>query len=125
MKRRIQSFVSRRKPIVFEDSRIPRLVGFFAPIDPFAVSFGPFVFCSSKIPEKTLRHETIHYHQQLELLFVFHWILYLAFYFKGVIKEDSASNAYRQNPFELEAYDNDFDPNYLENRELYAWLQYF
>ncbi len=120
----LRKFISRRRPIVFENSSIPSIIGFFAPIDVFGFSFGPFVFCKEEFPEKTLRHETIHYHQQLELLFIFHWILYLAYYFKGLIKEKSGKTAYRQNPFELEAYDNDEDPDYLEKRKLYAWLEY-
>ena len=117
-------FISRRRPIVFENSSIPKIVGYFSPIDPFAISFGPWVFCKEKFPERTLRHETIHYHQQLELLFVFQWVMYLAFHTKGLIKEESGEKAYRQNPFELEAYDNDEDPSYLENRELFAWRKY-
>lgn len=120
----IRRWLSRRKPWIFENSVIPKLVGYVAPIEPFAVSFGPWVFCKEKFPEKTLRHETIHYHQQLELFFVLHWVMYLAFHVKGLIKEENGEKAYRQNPFELEAYDNDDDPSYLENRELFAWRRY-
>lgn len=120
----IRNWISKRRPWVFENSIVPKLVGYVAPIQPFAVSFGPFVFCKEEFPEQTLRHETIHFHQQIELLFVFHWILYGLFHLKGLMKEENGAQAYRQNPFELEAYDNDADPNYLENRELYAWRKY-
>ena len=120
----LQDWISKRKPWVVENSRIPAIVGWFAPIDPFAFSFGPFVFCKDKFPEKTLRHETIHYHQQIELFFVGQWFLYLAFFLRGLIKERSGANAYRQNPFELEAFDNDDNPDYLSQRPLYAWIKY-
>lgn len=120
----LRKLISRQRPWVFENSKIPKLVGYVAPIEPFAVSFGPWVFCKEEFPEKTLRHETIHYHQQLELLFVFHWILYGLFHIKGLFKEKDGAQAYRQNPFELEAYDNDEDPEYLEKRRLYAWRKY-
>ena len=119
-----QRFISRRKPIVFENSQIPTVVGWFAPIEPYAVSFGPFVFCKEKLNERLLRHETIHYHQQIELLFVLQWILYLLFYLKGLVKEDDPKSAYRQNPFELEAYDNDDNEDYLSDRPLFNWSKY-
>jgi len=120
----LRSWISKRRPYVFENSWVPRFVGYFAPIDPFAVSFGPFVFCREAFPEQTLRHETIHFHQQIELLFVFHWILYGIFHVKGLVKESNGKDAYRQNPFELEAYDNDQDVDYLEKRQMYAWRRY-
>lgn len=120
----IRQWISKRRPFIFENSSIPRIVGYVAPIEPFAVSFGPFVFCKEEFPESTLRHETIHFHQQIELLFVFHWLLYGFFHIKGLITEGDGSNAYRQNPFELEAYDNDNDKNYLKKRELFAWVKY-
>ena len=120
----IRQWISRQRPYVFENSSIPKIVGYFSPIDPFAVSFGPWVFCREKFPEKTLRHETIHYHQQLELLFVLHWLLYVLFHLKGMMTERDGENAYRQNPFELEAYDNDSKEDYLESRKLFAWVKY-
>ena len=120
----IRKWISNQKPIAFENSRIPKLVSYVSPIEPFAVSFGPFIFCKSTFPDRTLRHETIHYHQQLELLFVFHWILYLVFHVKGMLTEKNGAQAYRQNPFELEAYDNDDDIDYLASRGMYSWVSY-
>jgi hypothetical protein len=32
--------------------------------------------------------------------------------------------AYRHNPFELEAFANDPDTNYLENRRMFAWAAF-
>jgi len=122
--KKIQSWISHRRPWMFENSLVPKILSYFAPISIWAISFGPFVWCRGLISPTTKRHETIHYHQQIELLFIFHWILYLVFYLKGLITERSGKKAYRHNPFELEAYDNEFDEEYLENRSLYAWRHY-
>lgn len=120
----ISSWISRQKPWVFENNKLPIWLSKIAPIEVFAFSFGPFVFCRGKMPARTRRHETIHYHQQLEMLFIFQWILYVLFHIRGLVKEKTGATAYRQNPFELEAYDNDTNVMYLDERPLYAWIRY-
>ncbi len=120
----LRKWISKRRPWIFEKSRIPIWLSYLAPIEIFAFSFGPFVFCRDEMPTRTRTHETIHYHQQIELLFVFQWILYGAFFLKGLICEKSGTAAYRHNPFELEAYDNDDDESYLEKRRLFSWMKY-
>ena len=76
--------------------------------------------------EKTKRHETIHFQQQIELLFIVQWILYGVFHLIGLVKEKgNGKKAYYHNPFELEAYDNDETIDYLIKRKPYAWLKYW
>lgn len=92
-----------------------------------AISFGPFIIFRDEETANDTRtniHEMIHFLQQLELLFVGMWILYLYFYFKGRCKGWSHWWAYRNNPFEKEAYDNEYDSAYLWQRKLYAWTKY-
>ena len=115
------------KPWFFFESKVPDTIKKLTGINAIACSFGPFVFAKYKkdeVEESTVRHEIIHFKQQLELLFVFQWILYGIFHFIGFIKSKDSRWAYLSNPFELEAYDNDDDVSYLEKRKHYAWVKY-
>ena len=112
------------KPIFIENSKLPYWLSKIAPIDVWAFSAGPFVVCRGKLSEKTITHETIHFLQQLEMLFVLQWILYGLFYVIGRFTKGSWKAAYYENPFEVEAYANDLDPDYLEERKFWAWTGY-
>ena len=112
------------KPWAFEDSKIPTWLSKIAPIDIWAISLGPFVFCKEKLSEETRRHETIHFQQQLEMLFVFQWILYGLFWLIGYVKYRDGKEAYYKNPFEQEAYINEYVDNYLSKRERFSWRKY-
>jgi hypothetical protein len=121
---KIQNWISKRKPWVFENSRLPVWVSKLAPIEIWALSFACFVFCRGELSKTTRRHETIHYHQQWELLFVGQWILYGVFWLVGLVRYRSGEKAYRENPFEREAYDNEKKYTYLEKRPLWNWRKY-
>lgn len=112
------------EPIFFERSFVPKLLSYIAPIKVWAFSFGIFVWCRGEMSEKTKRHETIHFQQQLELFFVFQWILYGFFWLVSYAKTRNGKDAYYNNPFELEAYDNDKKEDYLEVRPRFAWVKY-
>jgi len=112
------------KPIFIENSKLPYWLSKIAPIDVWAFSAGPFVVCRGQLSEKTITHETIHFLQQVEMLFVFQWILYGLFYVIGRFTKGSWKAAYYGNPFEVEAYANDLDPDYLEERKFWAWTSY-
>lgn len=122
----IKNWIRSRRPIVIEESSVPVFLSHFAPIDIWAISFGPFVWCRGVMSPITRRHECIHFHQQLELAFVGQWILYLIFYLRGLLKGKSGEQAYRYNAFEVEAYTHEMeeDPDYLDTRELYSWVKY-
>ena len=124
MKELVRGWVSRREPVVFENSKIPVLLSKLAPIEINAVSFACFVFCRGVLSKTSLRHETIHYHQQLELLFVGQWLLYGTFWLVGLVKHMSGRTAYYENPFEREAYDNQKKYTYLQKRPLWSWTRY-
>ena len=112
------------KPIFIENSKLPYWLSKIAPIDVWAFSAGPFVVCRGQLSEKTITHETIHFLQQVEMLFVFQWILYGLFYVIGRFTKGSWKAAYYGNPFEVEAYANDLDPDYLQERKFWAWTSY-
>ena len=108
---------------MFENSKLPLWLSKIVPIDVWAFSFAWFVFCRGEMSEKTKRHETIHFQQQLELGFVLQWILYGLSYLKNRLTMDGV-DAYYNNVFELEAYDNDHDEDYLATRPRYNWKNY-
>lgn len=71
--------------------------------------------------KRTINHESIHFQQQLELgilpfyvWYVLEWLFKLPFYGK---------KAYENISFEREAYNNDSNLNYLQNRVRYNWLK--
>jgi hypothetical protein len=71
---------------------------------------------------KLVRHEKIHFLQQVEMLFLFHWIFYAYFYLVARYKGHGHYIAYRYNPFEIEAYNNESDTHYLKTRKPFAWV---
>ncbi len=111
-------------PIFINDSKIPIWVSKITSINTWAVSFGFWVWCRGKIQGITKQHETIHFKQQLELLFIFQWILYGLFWVVGLIIYGKTYNAYRNNPFEVEAYEYQTTKDYLNTRPNYHWLKY-
>ena len=112
------------KPIFIEDSSVPKLLSYLSPIDIGAISLLGFVFCKTKISASLRRHETIHFQQQLELLFVGFFALYLFFWFVSLIRCRDGAKAYHEIPFEREAYYNQYASNYLETRKRYSWARY-
>ena len=113
-----------KKPIFIENSRVPVWLSCLAPIEIWAISFGLWVWCRGQLSERTRRHETIHFQQQLELLFIGQWLLYGAFWLWGLIRYRDAKKAYRESPFEREAHRNDEDEKYLGGRPRFAWLKH-
>jgi len=111
-------------PIFYENSKVPVWLSKVAPINIWAISFGLWVWCRGEMSEQTKNHETIHYKQQVELLFVGQWLLYVSFWVIGMIRYIDGKKAYRENPFEREAYTNDSNMNYLFDRKHFAWINY-
>ena len=110
------------KPFFFEDSIVPRVLSFFAPITINAIALFPFVFCRGKISESTRRHETIHFQQQLETFVIGFYLIYLYDYIRARIKGKSGKDSYMEIRAEAEAYQNEQDIDYLKNRKRWNWL---
>lgn len=72
-----------------------------------------------------INHEHIHLRQQLELLILPFYIIYLAHYLINLVIYKNHRQAYLNIVFEREAYQKDFDLNYLANRKTWAWLRFF
>lgn len=90
------------------------------------LSFFIFIWISklTKDEVRLVRHEKIHFLQQIEMLFIFHWLIYGVFYLVSRTRGHGHYIAYRYNPFEIEAYENEHDVNYLKKRKLFAWTSY-
>ncbi len=88
------------------------------------LSFFVFIWIRKESHDQTqlVRHEKIHFWQQVEMLFIFHWVFYAFFYLVGRMNGQCHYIAYRYNPFELEAFTNDYDEDYLRKRRLFAWM---
>ena len=110
------------KPYFIENSKIPIWLSKVAPIEINAIALGPIILSRGEMSEQTKRHETIHFQQYLELLFVGFLILYFLYWILYICKGMSGQDAYYNIPFEREAYDNDADPNYLQSRKRYGWV---
>ena len=76
-----------------------------------AITIWPFIFSRSELSEIDINHEKIHGRQQLELLIVFFFIIYLI---EWIFKK------YRNISFEKEAYFNQQNLDYLRTRKWYA-----
>ncbi len=85
----------------------------------------PFVLVKNAKKSKVLiNHERIHIVQQLELLLLPFFVIYLFEYGLGYLKYKNHDRAYRSISFEKEAYKHDNDLNYLKNRPFWAFIKY-
>lgn len=104
-------------------------------VTPFIKKFGivgitlyPFILFSSKkslYDVHIVNHEEIHIKQQIELLVVFFYLIYLIEYVIGLIKFKNKLLAYKNISFEIEAYDNEYNLEYLKSRKIYSSFSYF
>jgi len=77
-----------------------------------AITIYPFIFYKKDpLSKQTIRHENIHGRQQLELLIIVFYIIYL---FEAITK------GYKNISFEIEANKYEDDINYLKNRKPFA-----
>lgn len=88
----------------------------------------PFIFVRYKFMRKDkvlVNHEKIHIRQQLELLWVFFFILYFAEFLIKLIRYKNLDKAYREISFEKEAYANEKKICYLKQRKFWQFLSYY
>ena len=93
-----------------------------------AVTIWPVIVVKNadyKNDEIVVNHEKIHLRQQLELLVVFFYVLYAAEFIFRWIKYKNSMTAYRNISFEVEAYSNEKDKDYLKSRKVFTFLKYY
>ena len=110
------------KPITIVSPWFTKLMSVI--IDVYAITLFPFIISKEPMGPETLNHETIHIKQQAELFVIFFYLLYVAYYFIGLVKYKDKQKAYYMIPFEQEAYEYDNQLDYLQTRKPYSWTKY-
>ena len=87
-----------------------------------------FVRSDSKTPitEVDINHEKIHSTQIKEMLWLGFYLWYIIEYLIILIsgKHDRQNDSYHDISLEEEAYNNQYNLDYLKNRKHYSWLKY-
>lgn len=101
---------------------INKFIRFFLNKNVIGITLCPFGIYIDSNDKYTINHEKIHWKQQVEMLVLPFYIWYgleyiIKFFMYG-------KDAYRNLSFEREAYANENNLNYLENRKSYAWIKY-
>ena len=87
----------------------------------------PFILVKSDVLKKDLiliNHEKIHLKQQLELLILPFYLIYLVNYLVNLLRYKNHYQAYVNISFEREAYLFEQDLNYLNKRKNLNWLKF-
>jgi len=82
-----------------------------------AMAVWPFIFIKEKKLADDLvllNHEKIHHRQQLQWFIIPFYVAYMCCYFFNLIKFKNHDKAYRNIPFEKEAFDHETDLNFLK-----------
>ena len=96
-------------------------------LKPAGMALYPFILVNApdlKNDQVLIFHERIHLRQQKELLVLPFYLLYLAFYLRGLWQSRNHQAAYRQIPFEREAYRHEQDFGYLNRRPFWGWINF-
>lgn len=92
------------------------------------IALFPFILTKYKMQPYSSRlvlHERIHIRQQMELLVIPFYLLYLIHYLTNFLRYRNHRQAYLNIVFEKEAYANDANPMYLQKRRFWAFINYF
>lgn len=91
-----------------------------------AITLYPFIILRERTDKDNvvlINHERIHLRQQKELWVIGFYLWYLLDFLWKLIKYRNWDKAYYNIIFEREAYDNESDLRYLENRKKFAFLR--
>ena len=83
-----------------------------------------FVRRGFELSDEDVRHESIHWEQQKEMLILPFFLWYLVEFIVNLFKFNDWSKAYRNISFEREAYDFEKEKDYLSFRKRFAWFNY-
>lgn len=92
-----------------------------------AITLFPFIILNNAAQNQNttlITHEKIHLRQQAELLIILFYLWYGLEYLYRLAQFGSHGLAYRNISFEREAYYYESHNNYLNNRQLFAFLKF-
>lgn len=89
------------------------------------ITLWPFIIVKKYAPRRVINHEEIHIKQQIELLVILFYIIYLSEWIIGLIRGKSSHDAYMNISFEKEAYANENNLDYIKNRKPFSFLKYY
>ena len=78
----------------------------------------------SRITKKVVNHESIHARQQQEMFIVFFLLWYGLEFLIRLLQYRNWNDAYMNVSFEREAYANEDNMNYLNERYNFSWTDY-
>ena len=93
----------------------------------YGITIWPFVILRSKdlrSNQGLINHERIHLRQQLEMLIVPFYVWYFLEFLVRWATLGSSYRAYRSISFEQEAYNHEYDYDYLKTRRMYSWMRF-
>ncbi len=87
----------------------------------------PFILVSPEEAERAtlIQHEKIHIKQQLELLVIPFYLMYILEFSIRFYQYGNWDDAYRNISFEREAYAQENNEGYLMGRKRFSWSAYF
>lgn len=92
-----------------------------------ALAVWPFIILkerSLKGDPVLLHHERIHLRQQIELLWVFFFLIYVMEYAAKIVIYRDLKTAYHNISFEREAYSHEHEAEFLSRRPFWNFLKY-
>jgi len=108
-------------PTIIESPKFCRAVSWFIPVG--AITLFPFIICRDKSDKVMLNHESIHIKQQLELLVIPFFIIYiLNWVYNMIIFKGDPVKSYQELFFEKEAYANENNLSYLNSRQKWSYF---
>jgi len=87
----------------------------------------PFILLKTKAMKQNIiviNHEKIHLRQQIELLIVFFYIIYISEWIFKWIKYKDRKLAYHNISFEREAYYHEKNMNYVKEKNIWSFWKY-
>ena len=91
------------------------------------ITLFPFILLKEKNYKNDvlmIQHEKIHIRQQLEMLIFPFFMWYIVEFFIRLIQFKKRNLAYRNISFEREAYANESQKNFLQNRRFWNFINY-
>tara|TARA_B100000029_G_scaffold470753_1_gene509842 strand:+ start:283 stop:708 length:426 start_codon:yes stop_codon:yes gene_type:complete len=119
------------KPIIITNSNVPKILN-FGDVEMYGLCLFPFIFIvdMEKINEsvyfqkEVINHEKIHFYQIIETGVIGFYLLFLLELLGKSIYYRSIKRGYLNISFEIEAYKNMKNLDYLKHRKKYNWIKY-